>query len=363
MDNRMAEYKPDWREARQRMTSWWAGRRTDRVPAYVLAPRAGVVRRKSRPDVPAKYIDPDTVLHNADCFIESRFWGAEAFPNHMVYMGPMFCCAYLGCAPVFEAHTTWYKQPYADFTELKNLEFDRANQWWRLTQEIVRRSAEHARGRYLVTKGSSIGAAFDLIAELIGTEATLLAMLEHPEEIRALRDRIISWALETYDALSNLLQPFQDGTMDGMQVWAPGRVASNQCDLCVMISPGMFRDLVAEEMRRFFEHVDYGIYHLDGEEQIKHLDALLEIDAIKMIQFVPVTKACDKIPRDPLKWIGLFRRIIESGRKALIYTPPERVEELLRQIPREGAFLHVAGCQDEQTARNVIALLEKIGME
>ncbi len=59
----------------------------------------------------------------------------------------------------------------------------------------------------------------------------------------------------------------------------------------------------------------------------------------------------------------MFRRIIESGRKALIYTPPERVEELLRQIPREGAFLHVAGCQDEQTARNVVALLEKIGME
>ncbi len=282
MDNRMAEYKPDWREARRRMTDWWAGRRTDRVPAYVLAPRTGFVRRKSRPDVPAKYINPETVLHKADCFIESRFWGAEAFPNHMVYMGPMFCCAYLGCAPVFEATTTWYQQPYTDFAELKDLKFDRDNRWWRLTREIVRRSAEHARGRYLVTRGPGIGAAFDLIAGLIGTEATLLAMLEHPEEMRALRDRIISWALETYDVLYRLLQPFQSGTIDGMQVWTPGRVASNQCDLCVMISPAMFRELVAEEMRRFFEHVDYGIYHLDGEEEIKHLDALLEV-AIKMI--------------------------------------------------------------------------------
>ncbi len=362
MDNRMAEFKPDWQEARQRMTDWWAGRRTDRVPAYVLAPRAGFVRRQSCSEIPAKYIDPETVLHNVDCYIESAFWGAEAFPNHAVYMGPMFLCTYLGCEPVFEARTTWYKKPYAEFAELKALGFDRNNKWWKLIQEITRRSAEHARGRYLVSQGSSILAAFDLIAELIGTESTLVAMLEYHDEIRALRDRIINWELETYDVIYNLLRPFQEGTIDGMKVWAPGQVLYNQCDLSVMISPGMFRDLVAEEMRRLLGHVDFGIYHLDGEEQIKHLDVLLEIDAVKMIQFVPVNKSSDIIPRDPLKWIALYRRIIESGRKAFIISPAERVADLLGKIPREGAFLHVTGCKDEQSARHVIATLEKIGV-
>ncbi|MDD5678471.1 MAG: hypothetical protein PHW60_10840 [Kiritimatiellae bacterium] len=358
----MAEYKADWAEARRRMIDWWGGRPVDRVPAFVTAPRAGVIRRQICSDVPAKYIDCETIFYNLDARLESNFWGAEAFPHHLVYMGPMFCCAYLGCEPMFEAGTTWYKQPYSDWTELRTLQFDRSNRWWRLTQEIVRRSVERAQGRYLVTNGSNILAVFDLFAELIGTESTLMAMLEYPDEMRALRDRVIAWGLETYDILDDLLRPFQDGRINGMQVWTPGRVGSTQCDLCVMISPDLFRDLVVEELRRFYAHVDFGIYHLDGEEQIKHLDALLEIDTLKMIQFVPVTKACEAVPRDPLKWTALYRRIIEAGKKVLIYCPPDRIEKLLRQIPREGVFLCVTGCHDEKTARAVITMLERIGM-
>lgn len=35
----MSVYKPDWEEARQRMTDWWNGKKTDRAPASVTAPR------------------------------------------------------------------------------------------------------------------------------------------------------------------------------------------------------------------------------------------------------------------------------------------------------------------------------------
>jgi hypothetical protein len=62
-----------------------------------------------------------------------------------------------------------------------------------------------------------------------------------------------------------------------MGIWSPKRVMTTQCDLCVMISPKHFSEFVGEDLESTYAYVDHGIYHLDGEEEIKHLDTLLSI--------------------------------------------------------------------------------------
>ncbi|MBI3945201.1 MAG: hypothetical protein HY321_04730 [Armatimonadetes bacterium] len=362
MSDAMSPLKPDWREARQRMTDWWAGKKTDRVPAHVVAPMPGAW---PKPDarLPQKFTDPETVFRNLDLRLQSTFWGAEAFPTHDIYLGAMFGCTFFGCEPTFHKGGAWYRSPFRGWEDADRIRFDPGNRWWRLARELTLRSVRRSGGRHLTTVGG-IGAAFDLFAEFFGAEKTLLAMLDEPERVKALRDRIIAWGKETYDEVHDQVAAHQEGSIDGMGMWAPGRVRYVQCDLCVTMSPAMFSEFVREEIRAFMDHVDHGIYHLDGHEQIRHLDALLSIESLKVIQYVPVSKL--PVPpggfhRDPMEWIDLFRRIQEAGKKLFIICPPERIRPLLDRISREGVFLSV-GCRDVEAARQSIAEIERIGM-
>ena len=286
--------------------------------------------------------------------------GAEAFPWHFVYLGPMFHQTYLGCEPNFSSTTTWYEPCYASLDELVNLEFDRNNKWWKLVKDMTMRSAQRSEGKYL-TSFWGIAAIIDTIAGLIGNEKLLMAMMEEPDKLKAVRDRIAAWGKETYEDLYASTRGYRDGTIDWMGVWSHQKVCTTECDLSVMISPEMFRNYVLEDIESSFAFADYGIYHLDGEEQIRHLEILLSIDKLKLIQWVPSVRVNDPSYQDPLNWIKLFKRIQDAGKSVLIYCPPERVHELLQKIARDKVYLCVR-CSDEKSAQQVIRELERTGI-
>lgn len=362
MHANMNRYKPDCREARERMIAWWAGKKTDRVVAQVSAPLkpADPLIKSIRDDVPAKYIDPEAVLSNMEYRLEHTFWGGEYFPTHFVYFGPMFSLTYLGCEPNFMPNTTWYEPCLRDWSELPNLNFNPHNRWRQLSMKMMRLSMERANGRWLAAHAGGIANLMDIICGLLGNEKTMMAMLEHPEAVKAALDRLMVWSRQTYDEVYDIGRSYQEGDIDWMQVWAPGKLITAQCDMSVMISPEMFRDFVTPELANIYNHVDYGIYHLDGAEEIRHLDELLNIEKLHLIQWVPGTKLNDPDYRDPLRWIDLFRRIQAAGKKVLVYCPPERVRPLLDKIARDRVILHV-GCKDEQEAHKILGELEAIG--
>jgi len=361
MNQNMSVYKPDWQEARLRMINWLEGKGNDRVVASVTSPIfRGNSQKTYISDVPAKYVDYKTVFNNLDHSLEHVFWGAEAFPLHLVSLGPMFHQTFLGSEPNFSPTTTWYEPCYESLDELADFEFDRNNCWWKLVKEMVTRSAQRSNGRYLTSIGGIV-AIIDTIAGLIGNEKLLLAMTDEPDKLKAVRDRIAAWGKETYDDLYAITKDYSDGTIDWMGIWSPQKVCTTQCDLSVMISPEMFRDYVLEDIESSYASVDYGIYHLDGEEQIRHLDILLSIEKLKLIQWVPSSKVNMPVYEDPLNWIKLFKQIQDAGKSVLIYCPPERVHELLQKIAKDKVFLNV-NCRDEKSAQQIIIGLEQIGI-
>ena len=96
MNGSMSVYKPDWLEAKERMTDWWAGKKLDRVAANVRAPVKSGSNLTYINKSPEKYTDFDTVFNNLDCTLRGTFWGGEAFPHHFVYFGPMYTLTYFG---------------------------------------------------------------------------------------------------------------------------------------------------------------------------------------------------------------------------------------------------------------------------
>lgn len=364
MNHNMSIYKSDWKEAKQRMSDWWDGKKVDRAIAKGYAPvepQDTPRRSKLILDLPDKYTQPEAVFNNVEYGFERTFFGGEAFPCHFVYLGPMFSLACLGCKPNFTQGTTWYESPYKSLDDLaKNFKFDKNNHWWQLLKEITYRSAKRSDGRYLTTL-TNFTSIIDVIAGLIGEENLFLAMIEEPEKLKAVRDKIACLGKETFDEMSEIISPFSDGYIDWMQVWSNKKSRTNQCDSCVMISPEMFHDFVLDDLESTYEYIDNAIYHLDGEEQIRHLDILLSIEKIKVIQWVPSVKVNQPEYRDPMNWLELFKRIQDGGKSVLITTPPERVNELLQKVDPSKVILNIK-CPDMKSANKTLVELDKRGV-
>lgn len=362
MNPNMGAFKPDWREAQERMTAWWTGRPIDRVPAAIHAPVAPESPRTASYicKVPEKYTDPGTVFNNLEYGLERRFFGAEAFPSHFVYCGPMFCLAFLGCDPHFTADTTWYDPAFNSVDELANLRLDPANRWLQLFKRLTQMSLDRSGGRYLTHNNFNLLALMDVICGLLGNEPALAALLDRPGAIKAALQRMAPWIKRLCDEGYDLFKGRQEGGIDWMDVWVPGRVVSSQCDMSVMISPDMFAEFVVPDLTASYSAVDYGIYHMDGPEQIRHLDLLLGIDSLHLIQWMPGSKMANPGFGDPLNWIDLFKRIQAGGKKVLIYCPPEQIRPLLDRISRDQVFLSVS-CPDLPCAQAALRELARIG--
>lgn len=357
MNDSMSIYKPDWLEARQRLSDWWEGKMTDRPPAAVIAPSGRPGGKSYINKTPEKYTDFDTVMNNLDCSLNGTYWGGEAFPWHFVYMGPMYNAAYFGCVPIFRPDTTWYEPLYDSLDELLEMKADGNNKWWNLFTDITRRSAERSQGSYLVST-DGINSVIDIIAELIGTEKLLIAMSEEPEKVKAVRDIIASHGKRSFDDLYSLTCKADTGVINWMGVWCPEKAGTNQCDLSVMISPAMFDEFVKTDLESTYKFCEYGIYHLDGEGEIKHLDTLLKIDKLRLIQWVPSEQAGCPEYKDPMNWIDLFKRIQSAGKSVLIYCPPERITPLLKKIDRELVYLSVY-CPNVSAAEQALRDIER----
>jgi len=359
----MNSLKNNWTEAQERLTAWWQGRPIDRVPASVLAPRQPDAPRATtyRDTVPDKYTDPETVFNNLDYNLERTYWGGEAFPSHFVYFGPMFSIAYLGAEPVFTSATTWYEPNCRNLEDLQALRFDPANRWWQAALHMTRLSLDRSQGRYLTQWNGEMMAILDVIAGVLGAEPTLEAMIEHPDIIGTVRDRMSAWSRQTFDEGFAMFKGRQPGGIDWMGLWTPGRVVSSQCDMSAMISPEMFRDFVVPELTDLYNHIDYGIYHLDGPDAIRHVDELLKIEKLHLIQWVPGTKIGDPQFTNPLNWITLYRKIQAGGKKVIVYCSPDQVRPLLDQLDRTLLYLCVY-CADEPAAEKVLCTLDHLGM-
>lgn len=354
MNNNMSVYKPDWLEAKQRMTDWWAGKKVDRVVASVRAPVNVAENRAYINKSPDKYIDFETVFNNLDLALRGTFWGGESFPHHFVYFGPMYTMTFFGAEPQFNLNTTWYEPCFDNLDELIAYKNAGKSKWWQLYVDMHQKSAERSNGSYMVTTGG-VCALIDTIAGVIGNEKLLYAMADEPDKVIEARNALARWVGPTGELFHNIAYECNDGGSIGwLGVWCPGRMQVNQCDFCVMISPAMFERFVFEDLKAAYDCMDHGMYHLDGEGEIKHLDSLFKLDKIDMIQWIPSNPDY----ADPLNWIDLFKRIQDSGRKVFINTPYNRIKELLDKIDRDMVYLDI-WCPDGQTANQALLDLEK----
>jgi len=345
------QYKDDWPQARERILAWWQGEIIDRVAIRVTAPKEP--RRHVPPpaDPMGRWTDVGFLIESAEAHLESTFFGGESIPCAFVNLGPSVMGAYLGCPLHHDDRTAWQTPIVHGPSDWDAVRFDPENKWWRLTKQITEAFVEAGQGKYFVGI-TDLGDATDVMAYLRSPENLCIDLIESPETIYSVRDRITELWFRLYEELHAIIQTRMEGSACWQQIWSPGRTYTLQSDFSCMISAPMYRDYVLPEAQRMAKWLDNSIYHLDGPGAIQHLDMLLEIPELHGIQWVPGAGA-----PPPREWPELLRHVQAKGRALNIHVHPNDIEELLGVISPNGLLIDT-NCSSPDEARDLLKRAE-----
>ena len=182
---------------------------------------------------------------------------------------------------------------------------------------------EEAEGEYLVSM-PDISGNIDVLGSLRTATSTLLDMISDEERSLHVCGAFRRSGKKVHQNIYDYLKDYNFGgsSIGWLNTWAPGFHNQMQADMSVMFSNEYYeRHSFVKSWKNNLPFVDYALYHFDGVEQIRHLDTLLSLDELRMIQWTSVVGQ-----PSPLNYITVLRRIQEAGCGLLLQLKPEEVE-------------------------------------
>lgn len=344
--------KEDWDETREAFKAWWE-RSLDRPLLQIFAPKGSDWKETIDSWAFLRYYpNVDMAISTLlSQFREVSFLG-EAYPNAWINLGPGFLSACLGADVKFnpEINTAWFEGRMS-LEDIRKVEFDAQNEWWRYLAECTRIALERFCKKAIV-------ALTDLLDPI-----TILGLLRGNFPTNMIKDVFLSWnsmvkALEkiqeiwfqSYEENCRLIDDPENGFSTWAGLWSDKRYCVLQCDTIVYLSPKLFDHLVYPYIVEACQSIERTIWHLDGPLELKHLEKLLDINELDGIQWVPGAGNPDG---GEDVWLPLYRKIQAKGKLLQIFVQPKRVLHILSKISPKGVAVQTT-CASYREAKDLI---------
>jgi hypothetical protein len=349
------EFKKDFASVRQRWDAFWAGT-NPRPLVSIVIPKAGVAPA----DAPA-YLSglPEgkfgPVIDQRLRWAETHEFLGDALPFHYIEFGPSTFAAYLGVGVRYDPDspgTNWAEHVVEDWDDFE-IKFRRDSVAWQQTIDYAEQLRARCEGKLLIA-APTLSGNLDALEALRGADRLLMDLVDCPEKVqRALSDVRKAYA-EVLDALGELLNFSAWGSITRHGMYHTGRVHVPQCDFSCMISPAMFREFALPGLKHELSLLDTAEYHLDGPGAIKHLEAVCEIEKVRVIQWVP--GAGEPETRD---WMELYKRIDALGKGLILGADVPRMKRLWSEFKTTRLFLGM-GAKTRAEAEDILAEVDKL---
>lgn len=348
-------YKEDWDKAKERLDALWKNEIVDRCCVSVIAPKKG--SNYISDPVPDdeeelfKYnTDGEWILERHLKKFENTFYGGEGFPCVWSNFGTAGHAKYFkGSKYKFTKSTVWYEPVIRDWEKFK-LEYDPNIDILNLEKKTMKFLSEQGKGKFFVTMPDNCG-ILDALAHLRGTDDLLFDLLDEPENVKNATAMIQDALKQSSDELFDIIRENNDnGSTHGwMYTWSKGKHLQLQVDFSVMISPEMYEEFALPELEGMANWLDNSVYHLDGQEQIRHLDMILSVKKLNMIQWTPVAGQ-----PDTSEFIPVLRKIQQAGKGLVLVPKKQEIEKLLNGLSSKGLQLIINDAESEDEAKEII---------
>jgi len=336
LEDRLAEVGPV-------LENWW--NHGDQPDPLILATASDSSPEtvSSTSDLTRYWTDVDWIVERQMQTMNSTEYFGVALPFHYVDQGASAMAGVLGAHMELVDETTIWAYPMLDdLDQLLSVQLDSSNPVYHRIRSLTKASVALARNHHFVAPYALEGAG-DIAAALYGTTNLLMDMVTKPARVaRALEHLKRIWIHAFDDIWAEINVSGNPGGIGWAGIWAPGTTFPLQEDFSYMISPDMFRRYCLPHIRDQIDAMEYGFYHLDGVGAIGHLDALLEIEKLRVIQWVPGAG------KESLKqWHPLIRRILAAGKSVEVFAEPDEIDDLVSAVGARGLLVSVQASRSE----------------
>lgn len=336
---------PDFPRIAERYEAWWHHDCLDRpilIGTANARPERPITRRLELLDDAEGWLAAKV----EDMAAQHRI--GDALPHVRVDFGPVLLGSLVGGQRQVGANTSW-THAFIDDT------WSNAPDWtiapdsadWGILQDLLARTARDAVDRYLVCT-PDLGGSGDVLLNLRGSEDLCVDALLQPQVVRAALDGLYPTWHRAFSSLYQGVLPAGAGLIHWLTLWSDLPYVVPACDFNALVGPDVFADLFLPDIQRQTESVPRSVFHLDGPDAARHIDALLRVDTLDAVQFTPGAGTPSALP-----WIDMVRRIQASGRSVLLMVHQiEEVPTLLDALQPEGLalFLDASASVDELDA-------------
>ncbi|MDA3879487.1 MAG: hypothetical protein PF436_03785 [Prolixibacteraceae bacterium] len=352
----MNTWKANWEESKKNYIDWWNNK------GIVLSmwehlqkkgePYVNVEAPQPAKSLEQKWFDPVWRAKDLHYQMSRNSYMADIPPVANTHLGPGSLSAILGAELGAGEDTIWIKHIEEAGHELK---LDPENKWWKLHIDLLTECKKLSNGNYYVGMPDLIE-GLDTLGGLYGSDQALLKTMMDPNGLKQQLQTINDIYFEVFDTLYDIIREGDEMAFCYFSLWAPGKVSKLQSDISVMVSEDDYREYALPYLREQAQKIDYTLYHLDGVDAIRHLDAILEIEELNAIQWTPGYG--EPQGGDP-KWYDLYKRILASGKSIMAnWVTLDELKPLLDNIGGEGVHINV-DFKTEDDIEKAVRIIEK----
>jgi len=345
----------DWASAAHRMDAFWQGQSTDRPAILLTVPKPQGERIPvPEPEGPEqKYFDPEFVLRRCEAELGNSWHMAESLPAATRAMMAGWLPTY-GSRIVADDATIWIDQIIESWDRVPDWESAWDDQGWRRLLGLLEYLVQHAKGRFFVGCPPMLPPN-DLLSMLRGCVGYLFDLADHPDEIKHAQSIMTRNYLRMFDTVNRVCHTQFEGYHEHYPVWSREPLITTQSDISCTLSEAMFEEFIVPELEQIMGHTGRAIYHLDGPDAIKHLDRVLDIPGMAMLQWVSGAGQ----PGGFQHWAELFDRAQEHGKAILLPCGVDQLEQAVQRFRPELTYIWCGEVPTRRQADEVLLNLER----
>ena len=335
----MLKYKPDFEEIKKRWNYFWNNQLYKR-PIMLSSCYKNLQNNQFPGLFSLRYYRAYNGLWNQQLtlfneFTENIDFLGDLIPCFAPDFGPNQFAAFYGADLKFSEdskHTSWVEPIIDDWNKFLPLKFNPKNETFQKLLDYIRFVANDSKGKYLVCdidKHSNI----DTLLALRGAEKLCMDLYDRPEIIEK---AMLDLRKDFPEICEYIYKAGVDNNGIGTTNWgvySEKKFGIVQADFICMMSPAMFRKFVLPAIEEEIEYYDYSYFHLDGPGALKHIDDILSIKKLRILQWVPGDGQ-----KPNFQWLDVLKKAQKAGKAVTVFgngqepLTPEIVKRLHQEL-------------------------------
>ena len=218
---------------------------------------------EGRPLVPEDFSADAFVDDSERLFVEHEACGGDFIWSASAFWGIPWLEAALGC-PVYVNHSTGsiYSEPPSLFDGPDSVPlFNANNPWLRLMKTCLHKLNEKSGGRWPIGTTLMRGIS-DLLSALYGGTEAIFKMMESPEEVRKVCQKLTDFWLQLAQFQLELIPEFHHGSGSYFYYnWVPKGTVWYQEDAAALLSPALYSEFIEGCTRKISDKLTGCIIH------------------------------------------------------------------------------------------------------